>query len=421
MSSAVLDPRRELLLSLLHRALEAVDGRHVTARALRARALGSDACGYWVAAIGKAAARMALGAHEVLGAAIARTLIITKEGHVDREALALPALTLCESSHPLPDARSLAAGESLIGFFRELPPTAQPLFLISGGASSLVEALVPGADLAELQALNRAGLASGIDITELNARRARLSRLKGGRLAQQLLGRAGLALFISDVPGDDPAVIGSGLLGPPPAAAAAGDRIERVVVASIDTAVEAVRAVAGRLALADSAARFSGSAAVLGAAFARQLIDGPSGLLVRGGESVVVLPVVPGRGGRNQHLALAAAQHLMGHEDCFLLAAGTDGTDGPTADAGALVDGGSWARIAASGVDPRACLAGADSARALEAAGDLLHTGPTGTNVGDLVLGTRLSMSEARAWLNTSPFAAHPNASEPRHAPARHR
>jgi glycerate 2-kinase len=410
-SADALDPRRALLLDLLRSALLAVDGRQVVARALRARGLCSQAPEHWVAAIGKAAARMALGAHEVLGAAITRTLLITKDGHVDEEARQLPRLTLCESSHPLPDARSLAAGECLLEFVRELPASARPLFLISGGASSLVEALVPGADLSALRALNRAGLASGIDITELNARRARLSRLKGGRLAEQLLGRAGLALFISDVPGDDPAVIGSGLLGPPLGPAAAADRIEREVVASIDTAVEAARARAGPFAHAGRPVRFAGSALALGAAFARELIEGPPGVLVRGGESVVVLPPNPGRGGRNQHLALAAAQYIAGHADCFLLAAGTDGTDGPTADAGALVDGGSWARVMAHGSDPQALLAGAASASALEAAGDLLHTGPTGTNVGDLVLGTRLSKTQARAWLNASPSAADPMAS----------
>lgn len=408
MSAGTLDPRRSLLLDLLRTALEAVDGQRVTARALRARGLGGNACEYWVAAVGKAAASMALGAHEVLGRAIGRTIIITKDGHADEQARALPALTLCESSHPVPDERSLAAGERLLGFVRDLPPSIQPLFLISGGASSLVEALVEGADLDQLRALNRAGLAAGIDITELNDRRARLSRLKGGRLAAQLLGRPGLALFLSDVPSDDPAVIGSGLLGPARGAAAARDRIERVIVASIDTAIAAARARAGALARREDPERLAGAAERLGERLAQELRGGPPGVLVRGGESVVALPTSPGRGGRNQHLALAAARHIAGSEELFLLAAGTDGTDGPTSDAGALVDGGTWARVQAAGLDPQACLTAADSASALEAACDLLHTGPTGTNVGDVVLGTRLSKADARAWLNAVPFAAEP-------------
>jgi hydroxypyruvate reductase len=114
---------------------------------------------------------------------------------------------------------------------------------------------------------------------------------------------------------------------------------------------------------------------------------------------VLALPPRPGRGGRNQHLALAAARLLAGGDDLFLLAAGTDGTDGPTDDAGALVDGETCARVSCAGLDVDDCLRRADSGSALDAAGDLVHTGPTGTNVGDVVLGLRLGAAEARAWL----------------------
>jgi hydroxypyruvate reductase len=110
------------------------------------------------------------------------------------------------------------------------------------------------------------------------------------------------------------------------------------------------------------------------------------GLHVRGGETTVRLPPNPGRGGRNQQLALAAAIRMAGREDLWLLAAGTDGSDGPTRDAGALVDGGTVARGEAAGLDARDCLARADAGTFLEASGDLITTGPTGTNVMDLVL-----------------------------------
>jgi len=110
---------------------------------------------------------------------------------------------------------------------------------------------------------------------------------------------------------------------------------------------------------------------------------------VWGGETTVRLPHCPGRGGRNQHLALAAAVELAGRPDCYLLCAGTDGTDGDTEDAGALVDAGTLERAAVDGLDARDCLARADSGALLAASGDLIHTGPTGTNVMDLVLGLK--------------------------------
>jgi hydroxypyruvate reductase len=133
-----------------------------------------------------------------------------------------------------------------------------------------------------------------------------------------------------------------------------------------------------------------GDAATRGRQLARTLARGPRGVRVWGGETTVCLPERPGRGGRNQHLALAAATEIAGRDDCFLLSCGTDGTDGPTDDAGALVDGGTLARAASAGLDAGECLANADSGTLLAASGDLIDTGPTGTNVMDLILGLRL-------------------------------
>lgn len=141
-------------------------------------------------------------------------LVITKDGHVAPELIARSNVEIRESGHPVPDQRSLEAGERLLRWLRELPPLVEPLFLISGGASSLVEVLEDGVTLEHLGRLNAEGLASGMEIVELNARRSGLSRLKGGGVARLLRNRPARALFISDVPGDDPAVIGSGLLGP---------------------------------------------------------------------------------------------------------------------------------------------------------------------------------------------------------------
>jgi glycerate 2-kinase len=388
------DPRRELLLDLLRAALARVDGRRCVREALT-NGPPPAATPIRIAAVGKAATSMALGAHDALGGAIERTLVITRDDLGVDQLKSHAAVEVILSAHPLPDARSLAAGQRLIAWVDELPQDVLPLFLISGGSSALVEVPEAHATLADLEALTRESFRTGMPIGVLNARRAALSRIKGGRLAARLGGRQGLALFVSDVPDDDPRVIGSGLMGPAPSGP---DRIERTVVASIDHGVAAVEAGATALGLRVQAAvrRFADEATRLAARFAHELSFSAAQLLVWGGESTVLLPPQPGRGGRNQHLALAAARLIAGHPDLLLLAAGTDGSDGVTADAGALVDAETCARLALSGLDADECLRAGDSAGALAASGDLVHTGPTGTNVGDLVIGLKLPLTEAQ-------------------------
>ena len=398
MNVAGTDPRRQLLLELLRAGLAAVDGRRRTADTLKSLLTEGRVVGPCeVAAVGKAACAMALGAHDALGDRIQRTLIIAKDGHLQAGVKALPGVEIIESSHPMPDQRSLTAGQRLCEFVAQLPSEATPVFLVSGGASSLAEVLVPGASLQELRQLNAAGLASGEDIAELNARRRRISRLKGGGLTACLKDRAALALFVSDVPGDDPAVIGSGLLGPAPRAASA-DRVTRRIIARIEDAMQAVAARAAALRSWISDARFAGDADRLAVRLTHELYLSGAEVCVWGGESVVRLPPNPGQGGRNQHLALAAARLIAGQEDLLFMAAGTDGTDGPTDDAGALVDGETCARVTVAGLDVDRSLSTADSQCALAAAGDLIHTGPTGTNVGDLVVGLKLTSARARSW-----------------------
>jgi glycerate 2-kinase len=384
----------------LRAGLTRVNGRHCVATALAGT---EPAAPVWVAAVGKAAAAMALGAHDALGGTIERTLLILRE---PQDLAAFPAGSQPEvwlGSHPVPDARSAAAGARLLGWVDELPREVLPLFLISGGASSLVEVPAAGATLEDLAALTRLSFSTGMPIGELNARRAALSQIKGGRLAARLGGRPARALFVSDVPQDDPRVIGSGLMGP----AAGGDAVERQVVASVDHAVAAIAARAIELGLSVHVApeRFADSAERLAARFAHELHLGAAQLRVWGGESTVELPPQPGRGGRNQHLALAAARLIAGRSELLLLAAGTDGSDGITEDAGALVDADTCARVALAQLDPDDCLSRADSARALAASGDLLHTGPTGTNVGDVVIGLKLPADAAapRAPLRDAP------------------
>jgi hydroxypyruvate reductase len=251
-----------------------------------------------------------------------------------------------------------------------------------------VVCLRAGLSLAELQALNVHGLAAGLDIAALNTRRAALSRLKNGGVATLLGDRPATALFISDVPGDDPGVIGSGLLG------RSGDRpdgILRVIVASVDVAVNRVAqaAQARGLELDSRSHRFEGAAEDVAHEFVDALRTTSADGLVWGGESTVTLPERHGSGGRNTHLALAAARLLRAEDGLTILAAGTDGTDGPTSDAGAIVDGASVERAELAGCDVERAFREFDSGSALECAEDLVHTGPTGTNVGDLLIGIK--------------------------------
>jgi glycerate 2-kinase len=366
------------ILNLYQTALSAVSGEHAVARYLKANPLPTPCS---VVAIGKAAASMAMGAQRVLGEGVRSALVITKHGHTDPR-LDPSRITQLESAHPVPDESSLAAGRALLDFLETLPDDEPLLFLLSGGASALVEVLPEGRGADELADMNRRLLASGVSISEMNAQRRAVSQIKGGRLIPHLRGRPCLQLLISDVPGDDIGVIGSApLIGE-------GGKIESHIIASNDLAREALIEAARQqgLTVHDHPGHFEGEAGELAAQFCDELLNGPVGLYLWGGESSVVLPEHPGRGGRNQQLALAAARYLAGHENVLLLAAGTDGSDGPTEDAGALVDGGTVQRGAWEGLSAPDALEAADAGTFLEASGDLVQTGPTGTNVMDLVI-----------------------------------
>jgi len=376
------DPRRDLLLELFQVALAAVDGR----RRVRAALAGREAPGPVSAfAVGKAAASMMLGAADALGARLERGLLVAPDGAVPPALASRGGMLALEAGHPRPDEGSLAAGAALLEFAAATPPGSRVLLLVSGGASALLEVPAPGVGLAELGALFERSLREGLDIERLNRERIALSRVKGGALAGLFKGTAIEALMISDVPRDDPAVLASGLLDTP--------GLERRLVGSIEEALAAVeRAAAQRgLTVARGAERLAGDAETAARRICHELAVGEAELHLHGGETVVRLPGRPGRGGRCQHLAVAAARHLAGHADYLLLAAGTDGRDGASEDAGAIVDGGTIARAADGDLDPAVALSTADSGSFLEATGDLVHTGPTGTNVGDIVLALRQS------------------------------
>jgi hydroxypyruvate reductase len=403
---------RENLLKIFQSALAAVNGRACVRERLKERPLPGKV---YMIAVGKAACAMAQGAQDVMGNNLVDALIITKKGHA--EPLPWPVL---EAGHPLVDESSLEAGRQLLAFADRIPKDASVIVLISGGASALVEALPPQISLDRFQEINRWILGSGLDINDYNRIRRRLSRLKGGRLAKLLYPRRVLCLVVSDVPGNDLRAIGSGplvadedlrrplalrslpdfiteaLAHMPPAPApddACFQNVKREIVATLDSAksaaVEAAKEL-GYQAMLETGF-ISGDALEAGARLAKKLSNAEPGTVhVWGGETTVQLPPSPGRGGRNQSLALAAAMMLRGHDDAWLLSAGTDGTDGPTDDAGALVDGGTIARGESAGHDAEQALVRADAGTFLEASGDVIQTGPTGTNVMDIMLGLRV-------------------------------
>jgi len=330
-----------------------------------------------VLAVGKAAGAMARGA--LAGFPGIPTLVVTKDGHGGD----LPGpVRVIEAAHPVPDARSLAAGAALRAAVAGMAPGAELLLLVSGGASSLAEDLVSGATLHDLATLNARLLASGLGIAAMNRERRALSRIKGGGLLRDFPGARVRVLAISDVPGDDLAVIGSGL-GLAPEGARFGYEA-RIVGTNRQARAAAARAARemGREVLACEEALHDDLAALAPRLGARLRGMG-RGVLVLGGEPTVTLPPRPGRGGRAQALALALAREISGVEGLSVVVGGTDGSDGPTGDAGGLVDGATWGPGAAE------ALARADSGSYLAARGALLRTGPTGTNVMDLLVALR--------------------------------
>jgi len=404
------DVARTDLRAIFESALQAVNGRRCTAAFL---SVHPPVRPVFLVATGKAAADMASGAADSLGDRLSRALVVTRTGHMG-SSLADDRRFMClEAAHPVPDHRSLAAGDALIRFLEGVPDDTELLFLISGGTSSLVEVLPAGVTLATLQKVNHWLIGSGLPIGEINRIRQALSCIKGGRLANSLGGRNARVLMISDVAGDDPAIIGSGMLyraeagqvattGLPDwlnvlisrlgtscdSVAAAPGVIAHYIIARLDDALEAAAVHARSLGYPATIipARLDGDAVETGRSIVDYLADKSPGVYLWGGEPTVRLPAQPGRGGRCQSLALAAAQAMQRQGPLVLLAAGTDGTDGTGGATGALVDPETVSRGNAQGLDARHCLDAADAGRFLAASGDLLVTGPTGTNVTDLVI-----------------------------------
>ena len=409
MDAQQLAQAREQVLEIFNAGVSRVKGFNAVASFLKENSLTGQ---YHLAAIGKAASSMSLGALSVMGDQIVDGLVITKHDHTEPELRTYKNITTMESDHPVPGDASIAAGKALLEYIEQAPQDAKFLVLLSGGASSLMEVLTEGMNLAKLAQLNKILLAIGFDITQMNQVRRSISRIKGGRLANSINGRETFGLLISDVPGDDPAIIGSGPLTPviedisevklpdeitailkdvtfsPVPDQSLFANIHTHVIATLDDAKNAAAKCAQALGfnVVVHPEFIEGAAEERTAEICNQLTSEVAGIHIWGGETTLILPPNPGRGGRNQQIAVAAARHIEGNDNIVFLAAGTDGTDGPTPDAGGIVDGNTVARGVAAGADIDSSLATASVGPYLEKTGDLVTTGPTGTNVMDLVV-----------------------------------
>jgi glycerate-2-kinase len=374
-----------------------------------------------VVGAGKAAAGMAAAVEGALGDLVGGGVVVTKAGHRGPTR----RVRVLEAAHPVPDRRGVQAASDVRGAVAGLDEDDLVIVLLSGGASALLPLPAAEIGLAAVQATTAALLAAGAPITEINCVRKHLSALAGGRLLAATRARV-LVLLLSDVLGDDPSVVGSGPCAADPStfadalavvdrrgvalpdavrahleAGARGEREEslkpgdpRLARASHVTlgSFATLRAAAERsarglgLEVGPLAPPQDGDVGEVATRYAERARTAAAGaLLIGGGEPTVSLPPGSGRGGRSQHLALLLARELRGTGAAFL-AAGSDGTDGPTEAAGAAVDGATWDAARDRGLEPDAALARFDSNPLHAALATLVHTGPTGTNLLDLHL-----------------------------------
>ena len=391
---------KQILTDLFNVALGSVHGRTAVEQQLKNMSFEGEVA---IVAIGKAAAAMMSGAKNVLNDQIQSALIITKAGHTD-SSLNWPCI---EAGHPVPNAKSLEAGASLLTFLKSIPKQTQLITLISGGASALVEVLPDNIDLDALQEINNWLLASGLTIHEINKIRQSISLIKGGKALAYLEQNEITQLLISDVKMDMPEIIGSGLFvhqdnnvlrpgfeGIPewiqkhlqtekPIRQVA---VESHIIASNEIACQATINYADKTdyEITYHGQSLYGDVFELAEEIANKLLSAKPGLHLWGGETTLSLPSEPGRGGRNQSLALALACLLENNNNITILVGATDGSDGPTDDAGAIIDGFTLQR--AKHLNAKGYLAAADAGSFLAEAGDLISTGPTGTNVMDIVI-----------------------------------
>ncbi|CAA9549962.1 MAG: D-glycerate 2-kinase [uncultured Thermomicrobiales bacterium] len=418
-----------IVSGLLAVGLTAVDPRRKVAESLVADPPTAGNEPLMVVAIGKAATAMAAGARDVLGDRISAGIILTKDGH---SADPLDDFFIFEAAHPVPDQRGVDATRTIIDALAGLDAGAIVLTLLSGGGSSLLELPRPPVTLADLQVTTSLVLRAGAPIEHLNAVRGELSMVKGGGLRRQM-GRARcITLILSDVLGNDPRVIASGptihrtpdpegalrllhqydLSSRLPASvldALSGDQLldesgldeterdEFRILADNDVLIDAIVAEAERLGLNTSIAwrRQEGEARELGRSFARKIghSEDDVDMVIGGGEATVTVRG-NGNGGRNTEFTLAAGlelTHATTGDRWAVASIASDGQDGSVDAAGAITSAASIRATGEGGLDPLAALAENDSGGYFDRTGELIRTGPTGTNVNDVMIGLRLA------------------------------
>ncbi|MGQ9856546.1 MAG: glycerate kinase type-2 family protein [Fervidobacterium sp.] len=372
-----------------------------------------------VVAIGKAAWRMAKAAKEVLRERIDKGIVITKYHHSEG---AIEGFEIFEAGHPIPDENTLTATKRALELTSNLSGNDIVLFLVSGGGSALFELPQEGIALEEIQNLTQQLLKSGANIVEINTIRKHLSIVKGGRFAQHVYPAKVISLVLSDVLGDRLDSIASGPAYPDSTTSEMAlqiiekynisvsnailnalknetpkelTNVETYIIGSVKVACERAMEKAKELGYntllltttLDCEAREAGRFL---SAIAKEIkqndvpVKKPAAVIL-GGETIVHVKG-SGKGGRNQELALSFALAIEGIEGIALCSFGTDGTDGPTDAAGGIVDSLTAAKIRSAGHNPEALLENNNSYTALKIAGDLLITGPTGTNVNDLIV-----------------------------------
>lgn len=367
--------------------------------------------------IGKAAWTMAKAASEDLKERIVSGVIVTKYGHSRGP---ISGIEIFEAGHPLPDDNTLKATERILEITLKAGGDQTILFLVSGGGSALFEKPAYGLSLKDISDITSGLLLGGANITELNTVRKHLSSVKGGRFATHCMSTEIFQITLSDVLGDSPDMIASGPAAPDHSTSDEALAIIKKYEIPLSPVLEsALRSetpksldnvsfeIAGNVAGLCMAAKITaekrgyiseivtekleGEARLAGSMAAERALyeSGRSGkakkCLIWGGETTVTVKG-NGKGGRSQELALAAAEKISGSQNIVILSAGSDGTDGPTDAAGGIVDGLTWGKIGTAGRDPVEMLDNNDSYNALEVAGALFKTGPTGTNVNDLVI-----------------------------------
>ncbi|MBQ6716636.1 MAG: glycerate kinase [Clostridia bacterium] len=362
-------------------------------------------------AAGKAAWAMAKAAHDALSETIDSGVVITKYGHAMGE---IANLKIFEAGHPVPDENSFLAAQAAIDLVSDLSENDTVLFLLSGGGSALFEKPLVSGEI--LQDITRQLLASGADITEINTIRKRLSKVKGGRFAEICMPAKVFSIVLSDIIGDPLDMIASGPAYPDASTSEDAiriskkynldmpdeawnlleietpktlDNIETHITGSVRALCRAAESACISLGyetvvLTDEMACEAKEAGSFLASIAKTHAGKNKNLaFIAGGETVVHV-TGKGKGGRNQELALSAAEGLSGLENAAIFSVGSDGTDGPTDAAGGYADGYSLAALKKMGFAPYEVLKNNDAYTALASIGGLIVTGPTGTNVNDV-------------------------------------